>query len=81
MNMKIFSYEDSSLFNSYFGFPLKVIDCPSRKIYHPYLSANDPALAAQTSVCPSSPGQSMYWTISLFIEVTSDPILGNTSKK
>ena len=68
------------LLSSNLGLSLKVIDVPSRKIYHPFLSANELALAAQTSVCPSSPGQSIYCTISLLIAVTSAPILGNTSK-
>ena len=43
--------EQKAVINSVFhGFPLNVIDCPSKNIYHPSLSAYDPAVAAHTSV-------------------------------
>lgn len=65
--------------NSYLGFSLILIDWPSRKIYQVLELANDPLLAAQTSVCPSSPGQSIYWTTSFEMLVISLPTLGKTS--
>lgn len=50
------------------------------KIYQVLGFANESVLAAQTSVCPSSPGQSIYCTTSLEILVTSLPTLGKTSE-
>ena len=69
----------ASLDNSYFGLSLSLIDCPSKNIYQDLVSAKDPGVAAQTSVCPSSPGQSIYCTTSFEIFVTSLPTLGKTS--
>ena len=48
-------------------------------MYHEPESAKDPGLAAQTSVWPSSPGQSIYWTTSFEILVISLPTFGKTS--